>query len=83
MTIGSNINAMSQNMSALNESMTKIAGAMEMGKASENAGLSGGVTDNLIDEIANQIPQQIGYEMNAQVVSIQNAVIESLINISV
>ena len=83
MTIGNNLNAMSQNMSALNDSMTKIASAMEMGKASENAGITGGVTDNLIDEIANQIPQQIGYEMNAQVVSIQNAVMESLISISV
>jgi bifunctional pyridoxal-dependent enzyme with beta-cystathionase and maltose regulon repressor activities len=83
MTINNNLNAMSQNMNAMNDSMTKIARAMDMGQMSGDAGLSGSVTDNLIDEIANQIPQQIGYEMNAQVVSIQNAVMESLISISI
>ena len=81
MTISNNLNAMNQSMNALNDSMTKISRATEMGQISEDTDLNSEVSDSLINEITNQIPQQIGYEMNAQVISTKDEIMESLINI--
>lgn len=74
-----NTNAMLQNLQQINastEAITKLSLA-------DNITDNSVVTDNLIENIAGQIPNEIAYKANAQVISVQNAVADSLINIKV
>ncbi|QOG11750.1 hypothetical protein [Arcobacter sp. FWKO B] len=72
-----NTNAMLQNIQQLNastEAITKLSLA-------DNITDTTVVTDNLIESIVGQIPNEIAYKANAKSIEVLNAVADSLINI--
>lgn len=77
MEINSNIAAMASAQVQLNQNaqnISQIASAVGSPELQE-------VSNELIAQIVEQIPTQIAYEANAGVISTQNAVQDTLINI--
>lgn len=72
-----NTNAMIQNLQQINASTEAITKLSLADNITDNTT----VTDNLIESIAGQIPNEIAYKANAKTIEIQNAVADSLINL--
>jgi len=82
MTISNNLNSMTQTMQDFSDNAVKISNAFEPIDVNNESELNADVSDELINAIVDQIPQQISYEANAQAISVQNEVMDSLINIT-
>ncbi len=74
-SVNQNIIAMQQAQTQMNDFAKDIASLTKAPKQNQE------VTQDLLDAIVNQIPTQIAYEANAGVISTQNAVQDSLLNI--